>query len=242
MMDCQHIRTAIETASRYEPMGETAQRHLRSCDGCREYADEMSSFLSLLKSTPRVTAPADFDFRLRARIAEAQAKRRNPFSFLDGLRSMSFSWGQTATAMATVALVATLATFYFVRQTPTSQIGIPDKIAKVTPAPKLDSPISAGIASQPVTQDAITQTIASTSSASNSHVRNAMRNAGGKRTEQLELPTDGQANLAVAGTQIMVSPPRGGAPRLVTVSPYTYGAQPAAKRSDNTLAISQVIF
>ncbi len=80
-MDCQHIRTAIDTASRFEPMGENAQHHLRSCNGCREYADEMSSFLSLLKSTPRVVAPADFDFRLRARIAEAQAKRRNPFLF-----------------------------------------------------------------------------------------------------------------------------------------------------------------
>src|ERR1044072_3217692 len=104
-MDCQHIRTAIETASRYEPIGETAERHLRVCDGCREYADEMGNFCSLLRSTPRVTAPADFDFRLRARIAEAQAKRRNPFSFLEGFWSLSFSWGQTATAMATVALV-----------------------------------------------------------------------------------------------------------------------------------------
>lgn len=235
-MDCQHTRTAIETASRFEPMGETAQRHLRSCNGCSEYAAEMSGLLSLLKSTPRVTAPADFDFRLRARIAEAQAKRRNPFSFLDGLRAMSFSWAQTATAMATVALAATLATFYFTRHTPTTPTASSDAMAKVAPAIKAEvaPQSSSGSANSPEIQHAVPNTVAFVPT-SISH-KNVGRNVGGKPIEQ----SDRQANIA-EGQQIIIVE-RGGAKRMVTVQPYTYGAQPAANRPDNTLAKSQMIF
>jgi hypothetical protein len=69
-----------------------------------------------------------------------------------------------------------------------------------------------------------------------------MRNTGGKRSEQIELPNVGQDNSAMVGQQIMVGSPRGGAPRLVTVPNYTYGAQPATKRAENKPSLDQVIF
>lgn len=240
-MDCQNIRTAIDTASRFEPMGESAQRHLRSCDGCREYADEMSSFLSLLKSTPRVTAPADFDFRLRARIAEAQAKRRNPFAFLESFWSLSFSWGQTATAMATIALVATLGTFYFVRQAPTPTQIDTTSIAKYTPAPKPEPSNSSVATSQAGTQTAIPQTIAASSSASNNRGRNAVRNASWKRIEQPESATSTQANLAATGPEIMTKDVNGKT-LVYRVPVAVYGAQLVVNRAENKLASTQVIF
>ncbi len=61
--------------------------------------------------------------------------------------------------MATIALVATLTTFYFVRQTPTTQIGN-EGIAKFTPASKVEPSRSSGTATQPVIQPAMPQAIA----------------------------------------------------------------------------------
>ncbi|MGH9850042.1 MAG: hypothetical protein ACREBD_09290 [Blastocatellia bacterium] len=77
----------------------------------------MSSLLSLLSAQPRVQAPADFDFRLRARIARAKAEQTSPAGLpaglFDKLWAKTFSWGQAATAMATLALVVAFSTFYF---------------------------------------------------------------------------------------------------------------------------------
>jgi len=112
-MNCQHIQAAIDAASPRQAPGESVRRHLTDCDGCRKYADELSSLVTLLNSTPHVTAPADFDFRLRARIATVRSEPRGPFSFLEGFWSLPFSLGRAATAMAAVALMATFATFYF---------------------------------------------------------------------------------------------------------------------------------
>jgi len=238
-MDCQHIRTAIDTASRFEPMGESAQRHLRSCGGCRDYADEMSSFLSLLKSTPRVTAPADFDFRLRARIAEAQAKRRNPFSFLEGFWSLSFSWGQTATAMATIALVATLGTFYFVRQKPITYV-TPDQVAAKVETPKVtDSTLTV---KEPTSAQALETHLVTPGvvAVSNHPGRINPRNTGWKRTEQLE-PVTG-VPVVMAGQQIIVKNPDG-TKRMLTVPDATYGAQIVVRKPEKALAAnSQTIF
>jgi hypothetical protein len=239
-MDCQKIKAAIDTASRFEPLSETTQRHMRSCGGCREYADEMSSLLSLLQSSPRVTAPADFDFRLRARIATAQAKRRSPFSFLEGFWSLPFSWGQTATAMATIALVATLATFYFVRQTPIDN-ELPSQVAYVTPAPKQAPSSSISNTPSDAARQAPTTVAAAVSSQMPSQsVKNVARPAVLKqRIEETEATGAESAEMAV--TQIMVRS-RDGAPRVITVSDVTYGAQPAVARAENTVAANQIIF
>lgn len=111
-MTCKETTAAIGTASRRSSFGDAVSSHLSGCPGCRRHADEMSSLLSLLSAQPRVQAPADFDFRLRARIARAKAEQISP-GLLDKLWARTFSWGQTATAMATLALVVVFSTFYF---------------------------------------------------------------------------------------------------------------------------------
>jgi len=67
----------------------------------------------LLSAQPRVQAPADFDFRLRARIARAQSAERHPLGLLESLWTRTFSWGQAATAMAALAVAVTFSTYYF---------------------------------------------------------------------------------------------------------------------------------
>jgi hypothetical protein len=118
-MNCRQIREEIGAASRYDMSG-AIRSHLNGCPDCRRYSEETASLLSLLGAQPRVEAPADFEFRLRARMARAQATADSEGqSFLRGiLREKlpeSFSWGQIAAAAATLALALTFSTFYVKR-------------------------------------------------------------------------------------------------------------------------------
>jgi len=141
-MTCKETIAVIDTASRRSSFGDVVSSHLSGCPNCRRHADEMSSLLSLLSAQPRVQAPADFDFRLRARIARAKAEQTNPAGLFESLWARTFSWGQAATAMATLALVVAFSTFYFNQEN-----GAPartDDVAVANPAvsapqPKVES-------------------------------------------------------------------------------------------------------
>jgi hypothetical protein len=111
-MNCKQIREEIDTASRHDPRG-AIRSHLNSCPDCRRYSDETASLLGLLDAQPRVEAPADFEFRLRARLARAQVATESDWqSFLRKIRPETFSWGQMVAAAATLALALTVSTFY----------------------------------------------------------------------------------------------------------------------------------
>lgn len=153
-MNCKQTREAIDTASRRSPYGDAVTSHLNGCPECRRYADETNSLLRLLSAQPRVQAPADFDFRLRARIARAQAEQANPTGWLEQLwqnfLAQTFSWGQAATAMAAVAMVITVSTFYINRDsgtpmTPSEIAVIPRAVdspqTAVAPAPEIKSQV-----------------------------------------------------------------------------------------------------
>jgi hypothetical protein len=114
-MNCQNVRLVIDTATRREMMSEPVNTHLSDCRDCRRHADETRALIALLSAQPKVQAPADFDFKLRARIAGAQAEPRSPWGTLERFwtRSLSFSWGRAITATATLALVATFTAIHF---------------------------------------------------------------------------------------------------------------------------------
>jgi len=112
-MNCIQVREAVDTATRRQGFNETVKSHLGNCADCLRHANETSALLSLLSAQPRVEAPADFDFRLRARIARAKAEPQGQTSLIDRIWARSFSFGQAATAMAAVAVAVTASTFYF---------------------------------------------------------------------------------------------------------------------------------
>lgn len=143
-MNCQTIRETIDTASRRAGYSETVHAHLGGCSGCRRHADEMRSLFALLDAQPRVEAPADFDFRLRARIARAQSEPQVAAGLLEKFWTKSFSLGQAATAMAAVAVALTASTFYFTHRnevaTPNGEI-----VQVVTPVAASKDPGAAAV-------------------------------------------------------------------------------------------------
>lgn len=98
-MNCQMARDAIDSNLRSASVGAEAQIHLAQCEDCAGYL----RLLSLIQSHPRVDAPADFDFRLKARIARARDERHGAFDQLIEFWKHGFS---PAKALSTLALVA----------------------------------------------------------------------------------------------------------------------------------------
>jgi len=247
-MNCQQIQTAIDTVSRREALDESVHRHLTSCQGCRGYADEMSALFSLLTAAPRVVAPGDFDFRLRARIAAVQAERRGPFSFLENFWSLSFSFGRAATAMAAIALVATFTTLYFVNHRPANQSGEVANLAAPSPAPTKSQ-----IVEPPPVPPHQDETVAVASLPSAPATKGAgLMKATAKNTAGSRLPAASRVEFSEQGTSIpvieagttIIIKSRNGTARMVTVPEVTYGQPrlPMKAAKDEAPAATQVIF
>lgn len=143
-MNCKQIREAIDTASRQNLHSGYVTSHLNGCPDCHRYSDEATSLLGLLSVQPRVEAPPDFEFRLRARMARAQAETASdPRSFLRKLRPQTISWGQMVAAAAVLALIVTVSTFRIDRRNGTPEPSNPvDDMIAVNPQPGGTEPAS----------------------------------------------------------------------------------------------------
>jgi hypothetical protein len=121
-MNCKLIREEIDAASRHNMRSGAVKSHMDACPDCRRYSDETASLTRLLWAQPRVEAPPDFEFRLRARMLRAQAAPPvAPRGFLWKILPGTFSWGQTVAAGAALALVVTVSVFYVDRSSGTPE-------------------------------------------------------------------------------------------------------------------------
>ena len=75
MNGCKQIKAIIDEAERPEALSYTASQHIASCTDCSQFADERVKLKALLADVGRVSAPADFDFKLKARLAEVKGRR-----------------------------------------------------------------------------------------------------------------------------------------------------------------------
>ena len=78
-LECRFTRQQIDELELGERPGERATAHLSLCAGCRDFRAERNELRQLVGSLEPVVAPADFEMRLRARLAREQAPSREPF-------------------------------------------------------------------------------------------------------------------------------------------------------------------
>jgi hypothetical protein len=91
-IDCSNVRREIEEAANGEILAAPARDHLRNCGACAAFADEQQQLKEMVASLGTVEAPADFDFKLRARLAASRSSRRGAFSGNGfGMRSVAFA-------------------------------------------------------------------------------------------------------------------------------------------------------
>lgn len=114
-MNCREMQAAVDSAHLRSELANDVELHLGSCEGCGRYATGNFQLLGLLAAQPRVEAPPDFDFRLRARIARARDERRGMAWSFREFWTHTFSWREAATTLALLTVVATSATLYLSR-------------------------------------------------------------------------------------------------------------------------------
>lgn len=91
---CNVIRRELEALALNEEFSVTAAGHIRGCADCREFQRQQMKLRQIIGSLGTVNAPADFDFRLRARLA-AESDRSD-------FRTWSFAVRGLATAAVLV--------------------------------------------------------------------------------------------------------------------------------------------
>src|SRR5689334_14944904 len=79
---CETVRRELEELMLGDDCSMRATEHLRECGDCREFHQKQTKLRQIVGSLGTVAAPADFDFRLRARLANESSSAASPFSFV----------------------------------------------------------------------------------------------------------------------------------------------------------------
>ena len=95
-MKCKACQSEIEEkgTGRESGLSQQARAHMGSCEACRVFGAQRAALRRLLGGLPAVEAPADFDFRLRARLFTAESERKRlarAWSFAPGALSLALA-------------------------------------------------------------------------------------------------------------------------------------------------------
>ena len=78
---CREMRREIDQSELRQTLSAEAEAHLAECAACAAFRDERFQLRELIGALEPVVAPADFDVRLRARIARERDTHQQPFIF-----------------------------------------------------------------------------------------------------------------------------------------------------------------
>jgi hypothetical protein len=106
---CDQVRFEIDEKELTAALSNSATEHLRHCSECQEFQNKETKLRQIVGSLEPVNAPPDFDFRLRARLANDRT--------VASYRSMSAVrlWRMRSAAVAAMLLIFA-ATVYMIRQ------------------------------------------------------------------------------------------------------------------------------
>jgi len=80
--ECRATRREIDESELNQQLSNQAHAHIALCVACRDFRAERNSLRELVGSLEPVSAPGDFELRLRARLArEGQGHSRQPWIF-----------------------------------------------------------------------------------------------------------------------------------------------------------------
>jgi hypothetical protein len=106
--NCKTIRRKLDEMNLGEENSPSVMLHLQQCEECQEFHQSRTKLRQLVASLETVAAPADFDFRLRARLAgeKASSDRRRVFA----------NWSPGFRALVTAVIVLMVGVVLFVSQ------------------------------------------------------------------------------------------------------------------------------
>lgn len=143
-MNCRKCQAEIETRGRRRLLGAEARAHVEGCAACFAFAAEQQALQALLADLEPVAAPADFDFRLRARMAADEEAGRGRRSWL------GYTSNPALVTLAGCFALALAATLYlqqtrsqFVNRTPKNDGVVGSTIIPAVSPPRLAPEIAA---------------------------------------------------------------------------------------------------
>ncbi|HEY8185029.1 MAG TPA: hypothetical protein VIF64_03110 [Pyrinomonadaceae bacterium] len=98
-MNCRTVRREIEEASPGKWLSSDVNNHVLNCVACETLLREQTKLRELVSSLGTVEAPSDFDFRLRARLADEKRVATRPLTL------GNFSFGLRPVAVVAVVLL-----------------------------------------------------------------------------------------------------------------------------------------
>lgn len=108
-INCRSVCREIEEVDLGQQLSGLAIEHMRSCPQCLSFYEDSLKLRQLAASLVTVEAPADFDVRLRARLANEKPGLARKFAIAGS------SFGLPSVALATVALVLGLGAGFLLR-------------------------------------------------------------------------------------------------------------------------------
>jgi hypothetical protein len=78
---CRDVRQEIDQSELRQTLSASSEAHVLSCAACASFRDERLRLRELVGGLQPVVAPADFEMRLRARIARERDVPKQPFIF-----------------------------------------------------------------------------------------------------------------------------------------------------------------
>ena len=226
--ECRDTRREIDELEVDAQPSQRATAHLATCQSCRQFRAERTELRELVGSLEPVVAPADFDMRLRARIA-AQKSSRSPQVFFARLFSTP--------ALAAVALFVFVAgTVVWISQRQTIQtVDKPNSVATSksntganSTQPNQVTPVANNSNSTPAGSEVVAQNDRNTS---NRRIRTSGRS--GRSQDFAALPANsirqGEADQAYVNAPskpvVFSLEDERGAMRKISLPPVTFGAQ-----------------
>jgi hypothetical protein len=100
--NCKTVQRELDELRLGDEQSVQVVNHLRQCHECREFLEQQTKLRRLVGSLGTVAAPADFDFRLRARLANEPANAGFHFNGL-------LNFGQRGAVVATALVLLVVA-------------------------------------------------------------------------------------------------------------------------------------
>ena len=145
VIGCKTVSKEIDELESGQAPGAETQAHLKACWSCRTFFDDRKKLRQMIAGLETVEAPGDFEFRLRARLANQRAERVSALS--------GFGFGLPSIALAVLALV--IGVGIYMRATTDSPIEEP--LAQ-SEAPKTAEPVAVPVAVPSASPDYVNTT------------------------------------------------------------------------------------
>ncbi len=116
-MNCRNVRREVEEVAAGDLLSSSAIDHLKNCPQCGTFREERVKLREMLSTLGAVEAPGDFEFRLRARLANEERGGGQPFV----MRNLSFGF-RSATVATILLLIGSALLFVSLRTAPNSSL------------------------------------------------------------------------------------------------------------------------